>query len=88
MIPAPVIYPLFSAPVYVQFGLDFKLSEDTLSQLEQLPGLGPDCGLSQNIDVLDRPDLASIRKLCEQHLQLYVANICGYDNDIHILWSR
>jgi len=84
---SPVIYPLFSAPVYVQFGLEFNVSDNTLKELEQLPGLGPDCGLSQNIDVLDRPDLANIRNLCEQHLQLYVENICGYDNDIRITTS-
>lgn len=83
----PTIYPLFSAPIYCQFNTGFRLNESVIDELAELPGLGDDCGLSKNIDVLDRPDLIQARDLCEYHLQQYVKDICAFDNEIYITTS-
>lgn len=83
----PVIYPLFSTPIYFQPNTGARVDEAVLDELVELPGLSDDCGLSKNIDVLDRPDLKHIRTLCEYHLQEYVRDVCAFDNEIYITTS-
>ncbi len=74
----PIIYPLFSAPVYAAFDTGITLPDEDLEFLASLPGLEGSWGLSKDIDVLALPQLAEARKLCEYHLQQYIDQVCSF----------
>ena len=83
----PIIYPLFSTPVYYVRDTGFRLDDPVLDQLldtANIPSLNSECGLSKDVFIFDRPELYEARKTCEYHLNEYVKNICGFTDEFYI----
>lgn len=87
----PVIYPLFSSPVYFVNDTGIRVNDNLLNKLantDEIPGLGPECGLSKDVDVLNTyPELSEVKDVCNYHLQQYVNQICGYSQQFYITTS-
>ena len=83
----PIIYPLFSTPVYhvpdTKIQIDSTLVNRLLDKTE-FPNCVSTSGLSKNTFILDNPDFKDIRRVCEFHLQEYVTQVCGLDNEFYI----
>lgn len=83
----PVIYPLFSTPVYCQFDTGISVSATVMNMLKSLPSINDECGLSIDVNVLGRPELAELRELCEYHLDQYVREVCSFQDEFYITTS-
>ena len=83
----PVVYPLFSVPVYyipdTKFRAD-KQTIDTLLDIERFPNWNQECGLSADMFILEHTEFSDIRRVCEFHLQKYIKEVCGFDNEFYI----
>jgi len=83
----PIIYPLFSTPVYhvpdTKFRVDNALLTRFLDRTE-FPNFRPTCGLTENMFILDNPEFKSIRRVCEFHLQEYVTAVLGIETEFYI----
>ncbi|MFN3162653.1 MAG: TIGR02466 family protein [Pseudohongiellaceae bacterium] len=81
---------LFAVPVYkASLGRDFSADEQQYfrEQLQQ-PIKAIDNHSSPNKYVLDAPQLASLRKLAEEHLQHYFDTIYNTANDVELVITQ
>lgn len=83
----PIIYPLFSTPIYyvpdTKIQIDSTLLDRLLDRTE-FPDIVDTGGLSKNMFILDNPDFKDFRRVCEFHLQEYVTHVCGLNNEFYI----
>ena len=83
----PDIYPLFSTPVYYVLDTKFRVDNNVLTKFldrTEFPNLNKDTGLTNNQFILDDVEYKDIRRVCEFHLQEYITNVCGFDNEFYI----
>ena len=76
------IFPLFSTPVYYVEDTGFRLDEETLKVLEDLPlpdKGGP--GLTEDLYILKRPELKEALATVREHLDIYVSQICSFKEE-------
>lgn len=83
----PIIYPLFSAPIYYMPKTGVKVARAELGELTELTTILPTSGLTVDVNVLARPGLADARRVCEYHLNQYVRNVFGVTDNIYITTS-
>jgi oxalate decarboxylase/phosphoglucose isomerase-like protein (cupin superfamily) len=83
----PIVYPLFSSPVYCIPDTGLRLSENELARLEEYPSINDECGLSRNVNILAEPNMEAVREVCEHHLDQYVKNVFGCANNFYITTS-
>ncbi len=79
------VFPLFSTPVYFVEDTGFRLDETTLKTLEDLPlpkNGGP--GLTDDLYILKRPELKEAKDLIQQHLDIYVSQICSFKEEFFL----
>lgn len=77
-----IVYPLFSTPVYYVEDTGFRLDQETLKLLEDLPMPqkgGP--GLTEDLYILKRPELKEAYEVIKHHLDIYVSNICSFKEE-------
>jgi hypothetical protein len=85
------IYPLSAIPLYHVRDTGFRVSADSLNELENLP-THPIASstefnavlLTENINVLCLDSLKEARKICKYYLDKYVKEICGYNEEFII----
>lgn len=83
----PIIYPLFSTPIYYVPDTKIQIDSTLLTRLldkTEFPDFVETAGLSKNQFILDNPDFKDIRRVCELHLQEYTTQVCGLDNEFYI----
>ncbi len=82
----PIVYPLFSTPVYHVEDTGLRIEENILKDLENLPlpdRNGP--GLTEDLYILKKPELRSAYDVVKQHLDFYVKNICGFNEEFILI---
>ena len=83
----PIIYPLFSTPVYYVPDTRFRVDNAVLTRLldrQEFPNWIESSGLSKNTFILDNSEFEDIRRVCEFHLNEYVTKICGLNTEFYI----
>lgn len=83
----PIIYPLFSVPIYYVPDTKFQINDKILNRLldvTEFPNWIKSSGLSENRFILDNLDFKDIRRVCEFHLNEYITKVCGLDNEFYI----
>ena len=83
----PIVYPLFSTPVYCIPDTGLRLTDAQLSVLEEYPSINDKCGLSINVNILNELNMQIVKEVCEFHLDQYVKNVFGCADDIYITTS-
>jgi hypothetical protein len=86
-----IIYPLSVIPVYHVIDTNFRLSADSLNELENLPAYEfPNStnfnmvSLTENVNILHLDSLKDARKICKYYLDKYVKEVCGYNEEFII----
>ena len=83
----PIIYPLFSVPVYYVPDTNFRIDNDLSNRFldtTEFPNWIKSSGLSKNMFILDNPEFKDIRRVCEFHLQNYIKTIIGIADEFYI----
>ena len=83
----PIIYPLFSTPVYYVPDTNFRVDSKLLTSLVDtnlFPNWNDECGLTKEQFIFDRPELKDVQRVCEYHLHEYITKVCAFSNEFYI----